>query len=412
MDLTPWIADHATYLESRGYAGKTIGIRLKHLGCLSRFIEASGLKTLEEFGPQLASDFIDYWVHQPTAKISRGFKKKSRFEPHHHISVQYSLRCFFRWAHATGRIQRNAFPLTPPVEGGYFFPEISDYLRFCEEHRGLAKASLAKAELFLRRFDQFLRSVPLPAWNQLQSSHIDLFVRQQASHNIGRIQDIHSVLRGLLRYLFSLGCLDRDWASALVSPRRYFLAHTPRAIPSEQVLRLLHSIDRERRGGKRDFAVILVAASLGVRVSEIAALSLHDLDWVQALASFPPIKGKNVLRLPLSRPVIEALADYLKSERPAGSSYRNVFLTLTPPFKPLAVQSVSCLISQRMRRAGIRGSGHGLRHAFASEVLRSGVSYSTLQELMGHSHFTSTQVYTKIDLVQLRDVADNDAEDL
>ncbi len=206
--------------------------------------------------------------------------------------------------------------------------------------------------------------------------------------------------------------MDRDWASALLSPRRYCLARTPRAIPSEQVLRLLHSIDRERRGGKRDFAVILVAASLGVRVSEIAALCLHHLDWVQALASFPPIKGKEVLRLPLSRPLIEALADYLKNERPVGSPYRNVFLTLTPPFKPLVVQSVSSLIGRRMRRAGIQGSGHGLRHGFASEVLRSGVSFSTLQDLLGHSHFTSTQVYTKIDLVQLREVADNDAEDM
>jgi hypothetical protein len=145
VDVAPWIADYAAYLESRGYVGKTITIRLQHLDCLARFIEARGLRTLEEFGPQLASDFIDYWVHQPMGKISRGFKKKSRFEPHHHILVQRSLRCFLRWAHATGRIQRNAFPLTLPVEVGCFFPEIADYLRFCEQHRGLAKASLAKA---------------------------------------------------------------------------------------------------------------------------------------------------------------------------------------------------------------------------------------------------------------------------
>ena len=413
MDLTPWIADYASYLESHGYARKTIGLRLQHLSCLKRFVEARDLKTLEEFDPQLASDFIDYWMaHQPGARPSRGGNHKSRFEPHHHMPIQYSLRCFFRWAHSTGRLQRNPFPLTPPVRGGYFFPEMADYLRFCEEHKGLAKDSWRQYELFVRRFDQFLRSVPLTAWNQLQSSHIDLFVRQQASHNIRRIQLIHSALRGLFRYLFSLGRLDRDWASALLSPRRYSLARTPRAVPVEQVLHLLRSIDRERRGGKRDFAIILMAASLGVRASEIAALSLEHLDWVQAVVSFPPIKSKNVLPLPLSRPLIEALADYLKNERPADSPYRNVFLSLNPPFSPLSPAAVSCLISRRMRRAGIRGSGHGLRHAFASELLRSGVSFSTLQELLGHSHFSSTQVYTKIDLVQLREVANNDAEDM
>jgi site-specific recombinase XerD len=200
--------------------------------------------------------------------------------------------------------------------------------------------------------------------------------------------------------------------AALLAPRRYQLARTPRALAVEQVLRLLRDIDRRHRGGKRDLAIILVAASLGVRASEIAELRLQDLDWTHAAAAFPAIKGKNILRLPLSRPLIEALADYLKTERPAGSPYRNVFLSLTPPYRPLTWSSVSMLIVRRMRRAGIKASGHQLRHGFASEVLRCGVPFSTLQELLGHSHYSSTQVYTKIDLTQLREVAVNDAEDM
>jgi site-specific recombinase XerC len=155
---------------------------------------------------------------------------------------------------------------------------MADYLHFCEEHKGLAKNSCVQIERFVRRFDQFLHSVGLTAWNRLQSNHIDLFVSQQASHNIGRIQLIHAVLRGLLRYLFSLGRLDRDWASALRSPRRYQLAHTPRAVTVDQILHLLRSVDRSHRGGKRDLAIILLAASLGVRASEIAALSLEHFD--------------------------------------------------------------------------------------------------------------------------------------
>jgi integrase/recombinase XerC len=65
-----------------------------------------------------------------------------------------------------------------------------------------------------------------------------------------------------------------------------------------------------------------------------------------------------------------------------------------------------------MHQAGIAESGHGLRHAFASELLRSGVSFPTLQQLLGHSHFSSTLIYTKIDLAQLQEVANNDAEDM
>jgi len=174
-------------------------------------MEARGLKTLEEFTPEWVGDFIDYWIsHHPTARKSRGFKSKSRFEPHHNQEVQFSLHSFFFWAHATGRLRHNAFPLAPPVRGGYFFPETADYLRFCEEHKGLAENSLIQVELFVRRFDRFLHSGGLTSWNRIESNHIDMFVSRQASHNIGRIQRIHAVLRGLFRYLFSLGRLDRE----------------------------------------------------------------------------------------------------------------------------------------------------------------------------------------------------------
>jgi len=155
-----------------------------------------------------------------------------------------------------------------------------------------------------------------------------------------------------------------------------------------------------------------MAASLGVRASEIAALRLEHFNWIQAVVSFPPVKSKNVLPLPLSPSLIEALADYLKNERLAGSPCRNVFLRLKPPCGPLTARSISNLMGQRMRRAAIRGSGHWLRHAFASELLKSGVSFTTLQELLNHRCWSSTQVYTKIDLVQLREVADNDAENM
>lgn len=413
MDLAPWITEYATYLESNGYASHAIDRRLRHLSYLNRFMEARGLQTLEEFAPEWAGDFIDYWIHHhPPAHKTVGFRFKSRFEPHHHRDVQFSLRSFFRWAHDTGRLRHNVFPLRPQVPGEYFFAGMVEYLRFCKEHQGLAKNSCIQIERLVRRFDQFLHSAELTAWNRLQSAHIDTFVRQEASHNVKRIQHTHALLSGLLRYLFSLGYLDRDWACTLRSPRRYELARTPRALAVDQVLHLLRSIDRSQRGGKRDLAMILMAASLGVRVSEIAALSLDHFDWAQAVVCFPAIKNQDVLPLPLSRSLIEALADYLKNERPAASPYRNVFLALTAPLTPLAPVSVSTVISRRMHRTGIWGSAHRLRHAFASELLRAGVSFPTLQDLLGHSHISSTMIYTKIDLVQLQDVANNDAEDM
>ncbi|MBI4446541.1 MAG: tyrosine-type recombinase/integrase [Acidobacteria bacterium] len=411
MDFAAWISDYGTYLESSGYAGRKIRSRLKHLNCLRAFIDARGMESPEAFCPELASDFIDYWVrHQPWAKTSKGFSRQSRFEPQHHIAIQYTLHCFFRWAHATGHLQSDIFPWRPAVRGNYFFPASSDYLRFCEQHKGLARNSLLQTELFVRRFDGFLHSGQVKKWNEMQSHHIDNFILQQADKNIKRIQRIQKVLRGLFRYLFSLGLLDRDWGSALHAPRQYRLAHVPRVISPDQVLRLLHSIDRGRRGGKRDFAMILMAASLGVRASEIASLCLEDLDWRKAVVRFKQSKNRKLLWMPLSRPLVEVLASYLKTERPQSSAQRCVFLRLNAPWEALTPSGLAGAISKRLHAAGIKGSGHRLRHSFASELLRVGVDFSTLQELLGHSHISSTQIYTKIDLVQLREVAESDAE--
>ena len=177
------------------------------------------------------------------------------------------------------------------------------------------------------------------------------------------------------------------------------------------MLHILASTNRQAPGGKRDFAILLLAASLGVRASEIAGLRLEDLDWKRGVARFIQPKNRHVLYLPLSSSLVKALADYLKNERPHPSPYRQVFLGQTAPRRPLTPRTVSILIARRMRQASIAASGHQLRHAFASELLRLGTPFSTLQELLGHTHISSTQVYTKIDLRQLQEVADNDGED-
>ena len=128
----------------------------------------------------------------------------------------------------------------------------------------------------------------------------------------------------------------------------------------------------------------------------------------RGVARFIQPKNRHVLHLPSSWFLVKALADHLKNQRPRPSPYRQVFLGQTAPRQPLTPRTVSILIARRMRQASIPASGHQLRHAFASELLRLGTPFSTLQELLGHTHISSTQVYTKIDLRQLREVADND----
>jgi site-specific recombinase XerD len=188
MDLSAWIADYTAYLKAHGYASCTLSRRLKYLRGLERFVVRQEMNSLEAFTPHHTPAFVAYWVrHEPGARPSPGLKCRSRFfKPHHHIALQYSLRSFFRWAHATGRLESDPFPLRVPVRGPYHFPQVTDYLRFLKEHKDLAKNSLVQIELFVRRFDQFLRAHQVSNWHQLQVHHLDQFVRQQASYSIGR----------------------------------------------------------------------------------------------------------------------------------------------------------------------------------------------------------------------------------
>ncbi len=417
MDLSCWIAEYEAYLHTSGYSPRVVSRRMKYLSCVEPFVVSLGLKSLEELGPEHNARFVDYWIcHGHAAKGYAKRRRKShgrkrRFQPQHHFAAQQSFRSFFRWARSAGHMGKDIFPWKATVRGKYFLPGTVDYLDFCKEHKGLSENSLLQIELFVRRLDHFLHSEQLMQWNQIESHHIDSFVRQQAGKKIKRVQRVSKILRGLFRFLFSLGLLARDWASAVHAPREYSLAHVPRAIQPDQVLRLLRSIDRDQRGGKRDFAMTLMAASLGVRASEIASLCMEDFDWKRGAVRFRLQKNRKLLWMPLSRPLVEALASYLRDERPRSSAQRAVFLRLNTPWEPLTARSLAGVVSKRMHAAGIAGSCHQLRHGFASELLRVGIKYSTLQELLGHSHISSTRVYTKIDLLQLREVAENDADD-
>jgi len=412
-DLKAWIVQYQSFLETHGYTPARVRRRLRYLAGFARFVELEGLSDLARLTDNQVVRFIEYWTaHEPGARISPGFSRRQRFAPSDHIGLQYTLRAFLHWAHEVGHLDQNPFPHRPPVRGRYFFPATREYLSFCEEHKGLAHNSLVQIELFLRRFDQFLHQDGIHDLKQLQACHLDQFVSSQAaSSNRGRIQRVVKILRGFFRYLFARQMVDRDWAAALISPPQYRLARTPRALPVGQVRQVLAGIDRLAPGGRRDFAVLLLAAGLGLRAGEIAALRLEDLDWRGERISVRQFKNQHLLELPLPRPLVEALADYLRHERPAHSLHRHVFLRQNPPWTPLAAGSVSGLMARRLRQAGVKASGHHFRHSFASDLLRAGVGYSTLQELLGHRHFTSTQVYTKVDLSALREVADNDAQD-
>jgi site-specific recombinase XerD len=216
-----------------------------------------------------------------------------------------------------------------------------------------------------------------------------------------------SALRSFLQYARYCGKVKLDLAAAVPVVPNWTMATIPRAISADQVRQLLASIDRSTALGRRDYAILLVLARLGLRSGEVAFLELDDIDWNAGQLS---VHGKTGPRgeLPLPTDVGKAIAVYLRNGRPQSAS-RRLFLRAKAPICGFrGASGVGSIVRHRLQRAGIDAPTHGahqFRHGLACELLRQGASLSEIGELLGHRSPETTKIYAKVDLKALRTLA-------
>jgi integrase/recombinase XerD len=181
----------------------------------------------------------------------------------------------------------------------------------------------------------------------------------------------------------------------------------PRAIAPDHVRRLLAQINRQTAVGRRDYAILLLLARLGLRSSEALLLELDDIDWKEGSLSVHS-KGGRLVQLPLPKDVGEAIAAYLQHGRPPSAS-RRVFLRAKAPIRGfLGPSAIGTIVRNALLRAGIDApttGAHQFRHGLATEMLRHGASLSEIGELLGHRSPETTKIYTKVDINALRTLA-------
>ncbi len=224
-----------------------------------------------------------------------------------------------------------------------------------------------------------------------------------------RAQYMGTALRSFLRFLFFLAETGTDLSLAVPTVRQWRLSSVPRYLPEPDVEKLLEACDLSSATGRRDHAILLLLARLGLRASEVLTLELDDLRWREGEII---VRGKGLVhdRLPLLPDVGEALALYLKEDRPEGSS-RRVFLCRRPPRRGFGFghpSTVSTIVARALARAGLapamRGA-HLLRHSLATGMLRRGASLTEIGEVLRHRSPNTTEIYAKLDFDALRDVA-------
>jgi site-specific recombinase XerD len=222
-----------------------------------------------------------------------------------------------------------------------------------------------------------------------------------------RAKVLTTALRSFLQYARYCGDITLDLAAAVPIVANWSMPSIPRAIPADQMNKLLASINRRTAMGRRDYAILLLLARLGLRASEVTFLELDDIDWKTGRVS---VRGKSSrqLELPLPPDVGRAIVAYLRNGRPHSIS-RRVFLRSKAPIRGFLDQrAIGSIVRYRLKHAGIDAptkGAHQFRHGLATQMLRHGASLTEIGELLGHRSPETTKIYAKVDLDSLRTLA-------
>ena len=281
-----------------------------------------------------------------------------------------------------------------------------NYLQFLLEERcvgqGTANGYIAAVRRFLlHRFPDEKVKV-----DKLCAKDIAEFVLHDSTTRGRKASQLATTaLRSLLRFLFQRGQIAKDLAMSVPTVAGWRLSELPRYLEPMQVEKLLKCCDRRRKTGKRNYAILLLLARLGLRAGEVARLALDDIDWSAGELRIHG-KGTRIDRLPLLQSVGEAIADYLRRVRPPCLS-RCVFVHVKAPYEGFAIppNGISCLVRRALNRAKLNPphkGAHILRHSLATKMLCNGASLSQIGHVLRHKSIQTTEIYAKVNLNALR----------
>jgi site-specific recombinase XerD len=246
-------------------------------------------------------------------------------------------------------------------------------------------------------------------WRKIGAAEVVAFIRKHAlpARTILGAKNITTATRSFLHYARYIGLIEKDLAGAVPAVASWSLVNVPKSLAKDHLNRILKSCNRSTAVGRRDYAILLLLARLGLRAGEVAALQLDDIDWECGLITIVG-KGGKPARLPLPDDVGRAIAAYLRRDRPAASS-RHVFIRIPAPHTALKCGSaIGCIVRHALERAGVQShskGAHQLRHALATNMLQAGASLAEIGEVLRHQDHRSTSIYAKVNFKALRPLA-------
>ena len=386
--LATFLAPFAEWLRQQGYTPRYLHWQVMLAADFSRWLKQRDIR-LRRVGVDHPTQYLR-WRHrrrQPTQVDAAALVHVIEFLRHERVLP------------AAKEARRQLTPAEAWVQA---------YAQYLREDRGLTEATVRNYSPFIDRFLTSRFGTGPVKLARLQASDVLRFVQCQAPRlHLKRAKLLTTALRSFLRYARYRDAIRLDLAAVVPCVANWSMPAIPRGIAPEQVRHLLSHVDRGTAVGRRDYAILLLLARLGLRAGEVAFLELEDIDWVGGRLTVRGKRGRRT-QLPLLQEVGEALAAYLQDGRPRSAS-RRVFMRAKAPIRGfLGPSAVSTVVRHALQRAGIDAPSHGahqFRHGLATEMLRQGATLAQIGDLLGHQNTQTTTIYTKVDVEGLRPLA-------
>jgi site-specific recombinase XerD len=391
--LAQALEEFSGWLLARGFSRGSIRLHLTNVSHLDEYLSRRNV----EFRRIVSSDDIESFFR---AYVSQCRNRGSLDA--HVLRVRYSINRFLGYLKETGRWEAERQEIYRPLLDGY--------LQWMSQSRHVSAGTINVRAHSLRLFLAWLGPEATPqGLSHLTPERIERFFLSHAQR-MGRAarRSLQSALRTFFRYCLQRGHTQQELERAIPTLRTYKLATVPQGLTDMQAQKIMRAIDRGNAAGRRDYAIVQLLYTYGVRGCQVRDLQFQDVDWQRNEICFKGSKHGKDSRLPLTATVGESLIDYLQNSRPYCSS-PHVFLSCRAPYQRLPrSNSLSAIVERHIRSAGIdvaRKGSHAFRHGFATRMLEEGHSLKAIADVLGHRHLQTTFIYTKVDFNALKQVA-------
>lgn len=383
------------WLLSHGYTKNTLGT---YKATWNRFLLYSKSPL---YSRETAENFLLHQFGVNVHIIGQKLDMRMRHARRH----MNSLDEFFREGSVCRRKVRGLAVIDDDKYNAFF----SDYLDFCKA-QNYSESWVSNTIAGLKVFLLAIHATNTQDINGISTDTINCFVdamnhTESICMNVRRLRCRQ--VGAYLYWLYTHNLTDRDYSLQLPNFKRT-APRLPHIWSPEEIDKILSVIDTVSPIGKRNYAIFLLLARTGLRISDVVGLKFSNLDWRNNCIKLSQHKTGVELSLPLSRELGVAIISYLQDGRP-NSSLEHIFLSHNAPFQPLNEHNnFNVELRKYLRRAGIplrkdkHAGVHTFRHSFATNMLKKGTSLQDVSQILGHSDINVTETYLKVDIEQLR----------